>query len=225
MRGDLMVCERNGMEKSYDLAERCLPDDIDLSVPTLGEYAAYLLETTRRSHGVFTLKQLLHLQPGKDLRDAMRAVVDERVDAGQLRVWKGDDGATTYVDVVALDRPMRLRREVRVLSPFDNLVIHRERLSALFAFDYRIECYVPASKRVHGYFCLPLLYGDQLVGRVDCKAHRSERRLEVLSLHIERDGLDRDHFLPALRTALQRFAVFNQCPTLDDHALDRTTRR
>lgn len=220
MRGDLMVCERNGMEKSYDLAERCLPDDVDLRVPTLGEYATYLFETTRRSHGVFTLKQLLHLQAGKDLRDAMRAVVDERVDAGQVSMCKGDDGVTAYVDVAALGRPMRLRREVKILSPFDNLVIHRDRLSALFAFDYRVECYVPAGKRVHGYFCLPVLYGDQVVGRVDCKAHRSEQRLEVIRLHLERDDLERDHFLPELRKALHRFAVFNRCPELDARAMD-----
>ncbi|MCF7750685.1 winged helix DNA-binding domain-containing protein [Bacillus subtilis subsp. subtilis] len=221
MRGDLMVCERNGMEKSYDLAERCLPAGIDLSVPTLREYATHLLETTRRSHGVFTLKQLLHLRSGKELRDGMRAIVDERVDAGLLNVWKGKDGLTAYVDVAALEQPSRLRREVRILSPFDNLVIHRDRLGALFAFDYRVECYVAADKRVHGYFCLPILFGDRLVGRVDCKAHRGEQRLEVLRLHLEDGALDRDQFLPALRTALQRFAVFNRCPDLDARAVDR----
>lgn len=58
------------------------------------------------------------------------------------------------------------------------------------------------------------------MGRVDCKAHRSEQRLEVIRLHVERDDLDRDHFLPALRKALHRFAVFNRCPELDARAVD-----
>lgn len=225
MRGDLMVCERNGMEKSYDLAERCLPAGIDLRVPSLREYATHLLETTRRSHGVFTLKQLLHLRSGKDLRETMRRIVDEHVDAGLLEAWKSEVGLTAYVDVAALERLPRLRRAVRILSPFDNLIIHRDRLAALFGFDYRVECYVAASKRVHGYFCLPILFGDRLVARVDCKAHRSEQRLEVISLHLEDAELDRERFLPALRSELQRFAVFNRCPDLDERGIERGMRR
>jgi uncharacterized protein YcaQ len=113
---------------------------------------------------------------------------------------------------------------VKVLSPFDNLVIHRERLSSLFKFDYRIECYVAAPKRQFGYFCLPVLYGDSLVARVDCKAHRGEQRLEVLSLHLEDGALDEDQFFPALGQELQRFAEFNKCPTLDARAIRRKRR-
>jgi uncharacterized protein len=114
--------------------------------------------------------------------------------------------------------------EVKVLSPFDNLVIHRERLSSLFKFDYRIECYVAAPKRQFGYFCLPVLHGDSLVARVDCKAHRSEQRLEVLSLHLEDGALDEDQFFPALGQELQRFAEFNKCPTLDARVIGRKRR-
>ncbi|MFL1454263.1 DNA glycosylase AlkZ-like family protein [Marinobacter sp. GN3S48] len=58
-----------------------------------------------------------------------------------------------------------------ILSPFDNSVIQRERLKALFQYDYQLECYVPAAKRQYGYFCLPLLYRDEFIGRMDCKAH------------------------------------------------------
>jgi len=216
MQGDLMVCGRNGMEKVYNLAERCLPEGIDLSVPTLNEYAAYLFDTTLRAHGVFTWKQLLHLKTGKPLRDAMREVLDERIDAGEVRELGNADTPNTYADIKALEQaPTISTAAVKVLSPFDNVVIHRDRLNMLFGFDYRIECYVTAPKRVFGYFCLPILYGDKFVGRIDCKAHRADRRFEVLSLNLEDISLDRDQFFPALSDELQRLADFNKCPVLD----------
>jgi len=215
MQGDLMVCKRNGMEKVYDLAERCLPEGIDLSVPTLSEYAAYLFDTTLRAHGVFTWKQLLHLKTGKSLRDVMRKVLDERIEVGVVKALGNADAPTTYVDIKALEQAPVIEGALKVLSPFDNVVIHRDRLSSLFKFDYRIECYVPASKRVFGYFCLPILYGDKFVGRIDCKAHRADQRFEVLSLNLEDVKFDRDQFLSALSDELQRFADFNKCPLLD----------
>jgi len=215
MQGDLMVCRRNGMEKVYDLAERCLPEGIDLSVPTLSEYAAYLFDTTLRAHGIFTCKQLLHLKTGKPLRDAVREVLDERIETGVVRALGNADEPTTYVDTNVLEQTPTVEAVVKVLSPFDNVVIHRDRLSSLFEFDYRIECYVTASKRVFGYFCLPILYGDKFVGRVDCKAHRADQRFEILSLSLE-DGIpDQNQFFPALIDELQRLADFNKCPLLD----------
>ncbi len=216
MQGDLMVCGRNGMEKVYDLAERCLPEGIDLSIPTLCEYATYLFDMTLRAHGVFTWKQLLHLKTGKPLREVMGEVLNERVDAGVVSVLDNPGGPSLYVDITALEQAPAIDvGTVRLLSPFDNAVIHRDRLSALFGFDYRIECYVPASKRVFGYFCLPILYGDKFVGRIDCKAHRVEQRFDVLSLSLEDESLDWDPFSLALIDELQRFADFNQCPLLD----------
>ncbi len=216
MQGDLMVCERNGMEKVYDLTERCLPAGIDLRMPTLSEYAVYLFDTTLRAHGVVTWKQLLHLKTGKPLRDAMRAVLDERIDAGWVSALGNAGAPTAYVDSKVLEQaPVIDAGAVKVLSPFDNVVIHRDRLSTLFGFDYRLECYVAAPKRVFGYFCLPILYGDTFVGRIDCKAHRADRRFEVLSLNLEDGTLDRDQFFPALSDELQRLADFNKCPLLD----------
>jgi len=215
MQGDLMVCGRNGMEKVYDLAERCLPAGIDLSVPTLSEYASYLFDTTLRAHGVFTWKQLLHLKKGKPLRDAMRKVLDERLDADVVRAMGNADAPTVYVDTKALEQVPKVDSALKVLSPFDNVLIHRDRLSTLFGFDYRIECYVSAPKRVFGYFCLPILYGDRFVGRIDCKAHRAENRFEVLSLNLENIAFDRDKVFPALHDELQRFADFNNCPLLE----------
>ena len=74
---------------------------------------------------------------------------------------------------------------LKILSPFDNAVIHREKLKAVFGFDYKIECYTPKEKRVFGYFSLPILFNDVLVARVDCKAHRKEGILEIIHLHCQ----------------------------------------
>lgn len=221
MQGDLMVCSRIGMEKAYDLAERCLPEGINLSVPTPHEYATYLFDTTLRAHAVVTWKQLLHLRTGTPLRDAMRDVLKDRIDAGVVQALDDTDAPSVYVDTKALEQKTTLKHSVKVLSPFDNLVIHRERLRSLFDFDYRIECYVAAPKRVFGYFCLPILYGDKLVGRTDCKAHRAEQRFDVISLHLEDSSVNRDRFFPALINELQRFADFNQCPRLDSRKIDK----
>ena len=123
---------------------------------------------------------------------------------------------TIYVDIKALEQaPVIETCEVKILSPFDNAVIHRDRLSTLFGFDYRIECYVSEPKRVFGYFCLPILYCNKFVGRVDCKAHRADTRFEVLSLSLDDDTIDRNQFFPALIDELQRLADFNKCPMLD----------
>lgn len=214
MQGDLMISSRKGMAKIYDLTERCLPSDIDLTMPSLSDYANYLFDTTLRAHGVFTWKQLIHLKTGKPIRDAMQKVLNERLEDGVIKCIETVDMPNLYIDAKAQEQSPTFKDSVKVLSPFDNVLIHRERLSSLFNFNYRIECYVPAPKREFGYFCLPILYKDKFVGRADCKAHRAAKTLEVLSLHIEDDSVDLESFFPALQKELQLFANFNMCPEL-----------
>ncbi len=223
MQGDLMVCQRNGMEKVYDLTERCLPEGINLTPPTLKEYATYLFETTLRAHGIFTLKQLLHLKTGKPIRNVMNDIIKERIEAGDIKVINNPALPNTYIASNILEHPLKTEAVLKILSPFDNVLIHRDRLSSVFEFDYTIECYVTASKREYGYFCLPILYQDKFVGRIDCKAHRADQRLQVISLHLENKPLDHDQFLPLLSQELQKFAHFNKCPNLDDRVINLNT--
>ena len=154
------------------------------------------------------------------MRDAMRAVVDERLDAGEISLITLENGTQMYVDV-ALTQGATSGDTVKILSPFDNVLIHRERLSALFGVDFRIECYVPAPKRVFGYFCLPIVYGDSVVGRMDCKAHRSSKTLQVLSLYWEQAQFATPEVMALLGQELRRYAAFNQCSELDDAVLQR----
>ncbi|HAV4987005.1 TPA: winged helix-turn-helix domain-containing protein, partial [Acinetobacter baumannii] len=140
--------------------------------------------------------------------------------AGVVSAIKLADGQTLYVDVTAIEQQLDTDFGLKILSPFDNSLIHRDRLTSLFEFDYRIECYVPAAKRVFGYFCLPILYQNELVGRIDCKAHRTVKELEVISLHLEKTVKDKEHFFFELDQELKRFAAFNQCSTVNDKVVE-----
>lgn len=212
MQGDLMIRERKGMEKLYVLPEQLLPDGLDLREPSAGEMAAYLLDKTVRAHGVVTWKQLMHLRTGQPLRNAMRELLQARVETGEL--VRVNDPAMPDTYVIAQEGAgcdAKASAEVHLLSPFDNAVIHRERLAQLFGFDYRLESYAPAAKRVYGYFCLPVLWQGNFVARVDCKADRAANRFEVISLHLESRAMHAARLPALLNDALNKLASFCGC--------------
>jgi uncharacterized protein YcaQ len=210
MQGELMVSGREGFQKVYDLRERVLPDWVDTRQPTMPEFASHLVDNTVRAHGFATLKSICYLRKGQALRNAVREQLQLRLDTGLMTTIALNDNSLVYVDAELLEtRAPRSNAVVRILSPFDNAVIQRERGRDLFDFDYQIECYLPQPKRQFGYYCLPVLYRDRFVGRVDCKAHRSEQRLEIKALHIEYK-VDSE-FIDAFDHSLQSFALFNDC--------------
>ena len=222
MQGDVMIRERKGMEKVYVLPEQLLPADTNLSEPSAPEMAAHLLEQALRAHGVVTWAQLVHLRTGKALRSAMRELLDAQTASGQLINLADSAQPDTYIQSSALAANSRRkpseqslqsqkRDKVQLLSPFDNAVIHRDRLQQLFGFNYRLVSYTPAAKRVYGYFCLPILWRESFVGRIDCKANRATKRLDVLSLHLE-SGIAADaRFTEQLNQALHELALFCGC--------------
>ena len=108
---------------------------------------------------------------------------------------------------------------MRILSPFDNLIIQRKRIQQLFDYDYQLECYVPAEKRKHGYFCLPILWQGRLVARMDAKADRPRQCLIVRSLQTESHLKRLEAFAERLTEELCRFMSFNQCRTIDLEAV------
>jgi len=216
MQGDLMVTERKGMEKVYDLTDRVLPENIDRSEPSPEEFAEYLLNTSIRANGFTSLKQLTHLRPGSVLRKTILSVLQQKIQAGSITEINIDKKAAMYAASESLDARVNINADnLKFLSPFDNAIIHRDRVEQLFNFNYRLECYLPAAKRRFGYFCLPILYGEQLVGRVDCKAHRKTAMFEIIHLHLEKPIIDIDHFLFHFAKTAYDFAHFNQCHSLE----------
>jgi len=217
MRGDIMVAGREGFQKVYDLTDRVLPSGLDRSLPSDATMADHLIAQGLRAHGIVRENELRYLRGGgitAPLRRCLaKAVKDGRIVAVKV---EGTD-KPAYVDVAVLEEmPDRAEPdEVHILSPFDNLVIQRERLRWLFGFDYQIECYVPAPKRKYGHFVLPLLQGDRFVGRLEAKAVRSDGVLRVIALWFE-PGFSGDRGLrKKVKEALERFAAFNGCARLD----------
>ncbi len=219
MQGELLVTRREGFAKVFDLAERVLPPDADTRTPSENEYAHHLIDRFLRANAIAREVEFGYLRKGTGaaIRRALaervedRKVLPVRIRGSQERYYVCPDFETLLARRIA-------RRTVRVLSPFDNLVIQRRRVRHLFGFDYQLECYVPEAQRKFGYFCLPVLWQGRLVARVDCKADRRAGVFAVRSLLIEPRLRRRDEFLERLGGELKCFAQFNGCArlSLDD---------
>lgn len=215
MEGDLMVSDREGFQKTYDLTERVLPSHVNSQMPSMEEFAAHIVDQQLRCHGLVSLKGLTYQRRNAELRKAVKALVNERLAQRALEQVQVSSGEVFILETGALERPLpRLNSRMLILSPFDNSVIQRERLKALFQYDYQLECYVPAAKRQCGYFCLPLLYRDEFVGRMDCKAHRKISLLEIKSLYLEQYNFDEDLVIPAFVDAITQFCHFQKCDSV-----------
>jgi len=104
-----------------------------------------------------------------------------------------------------------------ILSPFDPLLWDRARLKTLFGFDFRLECYLPASKRKFGYWLLPILHNDSIVGKMDVKADRKNKVLEIKSIFLE-DGVKvTEDLLDGLSGTIHNFANWHNTPGINLH--------
>ncbi|EON24710.1 MULTISPECIES: winged helix-turn-helix domain-containing protein [Nocardioides] len=182
--GDVAIAGRTSQfEVLYDVPERVLPADVlALATPTKAEAHVELVRRAARSHGVGTVRCFADYYR-MAVADA-KVAVETLVEAGEL----------SAVRVEGWRKPAFLHAEARLprrigaralLSPFDPVVWERDRAEALFGFFYRIEIYVPAAKRVHGYYVLPFLLGEAIVARVDLKADRGTGRLLVKGAYAE----------------------------------------
>ena len=215
LEGELMISSRAGFQKTYDLTERVLPEGVNTTLPTVQERATQMLDRQLRCHGLVSPVGATYGRKDPGLRAAMKEELTRRLGEGTLMELTLPNQSVYYLQPQTLDRPLpRLDNRLRILSPFDNAVIQRKRLIDLFSFDYQLECYVPAAKRKYGYLALPLLYKGEFVGRMDCKAHRADRVLEVKSVFFE-DGFATPQVKAALTRALPDFASFQGCDAVD----------
>jgi uncharacterized protein YcaQ len=214
IEGELMVVERRGFQKVYDLTERVLPTGLDTSAPTANEFERHLISCYLRANGFANPQQISYLRRG--LKGHITQTCQEMLENNELQQMTiGEQVYYALPNVIDLLKQSFNRNQVNILSPFDNAVIQRKRLSQIFGFDYQIECYVPPAKRQFGYFSLPLLWGTVFVGRMDAKIDRKTHILHIQNLNLETTKVD--EFIAALQPALKIFMQFNNGERIQVH--------
>ncbi|WES64955.1 crosslink repair DNA glycosylase YcaQ family protein [Microbacter sp. GSS18] len=184
MFGDVAIAGRRGFERRYALAEDVIPRDVLAAPVPRADAIRELVARAAAAYGVATASDLADYWRIKDRRAVMTAV-SELEDAGVLHPVAVDGWTSAGRPARAwLHRDAVVPRRVdatALLTPFDPMVWFRDRAQRLFDFDYRIEIYTPAAKRRFGYYSLPVLVGDDVVGRIDLKADRARSTLLVQS--------------------------------------------
>ncbi|MEO1437134.1 MAG: crosslink repair DNA glycosylase YcaQ family protein [Bacteroidota bacterium] len=215
MQGELMISARQGFQKVYDLTERVLPQGIDTTTPTETEFAEHLINLHLNAQGFTRDKEVGHLRKGKGhlIRETLHHLAEAKKMTsikikGNPHIWY------TKQEYLELANKRYGSRQVKLLCPFDNLMIQRHRPLDLFGFDYKLECYVPEPRRVVGYYALPVLFGDRFVAQIDAKADRKRQVFEIRNFQIE-DARERVIWQAKLEAELAVYAQFNGCEELD----------
>jgi len=188
--GEIVIAGRvNGFQRLYDLRERVLPREVlDAPVPDEKTRLRELVRRAVLARGVLTESGVTNHWDLRGGAARIKPVADELVAAGVLeRVAVGDGGAPVLVPADTDLDPPRPSAAVLV-SPFDNLVWDRQFLRRVFGFDHVMEIFKREPERVYGYYVLPFLWRDRIVGRVDLKADRPCGRLRVKAAYAEPDA-------------------------------------
>lgn len=167
--GEVAVSGRRGKFRTYDLAERVY---VGLDIPPAAEATSLMAQRCLASLGIARGRGRVDQTTVGDAGHAVVVVGGTRVEGD----WRIDPDALS-----ALDTPAEAR--AALLSPYDRLIYDRDRALAFFGFEYVLEMYKPAAQRRWGYYALPILYGDRLVGKLDAKADRKKGVLNVLAVH------------------------------------------
>ena len=190
--GELMVTRREKFQKVYDLTERVLPECATLAHPSDAEHIEWACRTAFERLVVATPKEIADFWHAIPLAQA-RQWCEQTAKSGEIVpvTMEVTNGERPRASFALSDWQARLRKlpdapeRMRLLSPFDPVIRDRARVARLFGFDYRFEAFVPEPQRQYGYYVLPLLESDQLVGRVDPKFQRDRGVLEVRNVYWE----------------------------------------
>jgi len=223
--GVLAIRERRNFQRIYDLTERVIPERWRRQNLAREEALEVLLLQALKGHGWATLGTLAQTWRFRNAREDLLEALGRLTGKGEVLpcALTGEDGRRIpgWVRPRDLELAARLAR-VRprqdrgvLLSPFDPVLWDRGRVRRLFGFDQVLEIFKPAARRIYGYYCLPVLAGDQLVARVDLRADRRNRQLNLLSSRFERRD-DRGQPFPADREAL-RSALLRYAEAIDLH--------
>ncbi|WP_417395358.1 winged helix-turn-helix domain-containing protein [Gimesia chilikensis] len=214
LEGKLEITRREGFQKVYDLPENVIPGTVDTTLPSETDFARYLIQRTLQHHGLATVSEIAYMRKSRT-KTSVLTTLDQMVADDEVSQVAVEGVEQTYYALrQSLESIPRVSQKIHILSPFDNLVIQRNKLITLFDFDYKIECYVPATKRKYGYFSLPVLQGSRFVARIDCKADRTNQRLMIHSIHYEKK-VDQILLQKKMESKLSAFAKFNGCNVVE----------
>ena len=221
-QGDLMVANRQKFQRVYDLKDRVLPGWVSHEEPTEDEATRHILEKSLLSLGVCELAQVCDYTHTK--RTVAKAILAELANDGTFVQIQADLGGSNTRDmVVHLDNLDTLKRaadgdltpkHTTFLSPFDNLFWAKGRDEQFWGFDQILEAYKPEKIRKWGYFCLPILHNDRLVGRFDPKLERKTGTLILRKLYIEADDVPLDSLAAAMAETMRDFMIFHDATEL-----------
>lgn len=215
--GELMIARRHNFQRIYDLRERVLPSWDDSHLQSAEEALRALVLKAVRALGITKARWVsdyFRTQKRETIATTLALVDQGLLLRAKVAGW--EEEAFFHPDnrkMVEQAVNNSLQPELTtLLSPFDPLVWDRARAREMFGFDYRLECYTPAPKRRYGYFTLPVLHKDKLVGRLDPKAHRKEGMFAVKSLHLEPGVVVNDELIESIARALRECALWHKTP-------------
>ena len=197
--GRVLIAGRAGQERLWDLTERCVPGKALVSSATPTKLVRDATIRALRALGVATTKQISEMLPGA-LRPQVLKAIESFARSGEfvsVRVVteNGTLKGSWYVLAADAERIPAIERRwsgrTTFLSPFDTLIRDRARAEALFGMRYRIEIYVPPAKRQYGYFAMPILHDDELIGVIDPRVDRAKDTFLVNAVHLQ-PGVKRD---------------------------------
>ncbi|HMQ68195.1 MAG TPA: crosslink repair DNA glycosylase YcaQ family protein [Ignavibacteria bacterium] len=211
-KGDLMVKERIGFQKVYDLTSRVLPVNTDTQFPSESEFYEHLILTSIDSNAIVSEKEITYQRKfNSKLFKSVLYKLEENNLIKKISLGKNKFPYFTNDSILGKLNLKMKNNGIHILSPFDNIVINRKRLKEIFDFEYTIECYVPEPKRIYGYYCLPVLSGNKFAGRLDAKSDRSSDTFIVKNLHFEENFGRTGSFDEKLKLNIYNYAKFTGC--------------
>lgn len=223
--GELMIARREGFQRIYDLRERILPSWDDAQLPSRDEVRRALVLKAVRAMGISKAKWAAdYFRMDKTSTKLLPARLADEGALVRVAVEGWKEPGYVHPDHVETARSAAAGRGTPVLttllSPFDPLVWDRGRASEMFGFDYRIEVYTPAPKRVYGYYVLPILHRGRLVGRLDAKAHRKDGVFEVKALYLEPGVRATERTVAEVTAAIRDCARWHGTPRVEIRRAD-----
>lgn len=209
LNGSLMISRTKAFQKVYDLPLNLVPQETDLTPPGNEEYARHVIRQTLTALGIASVKEM-SWRARRVKGNLVKQELEKMAQADEVKKVTVEGLKTPLYMLPDQELNVELSNEVFILSPFDILNVFRHRLRDFFNFDYQIECFVPAPKRLYGYFSLPVLAGETFIARMDAKADRKQKVLIVHNIHFEAVELDQIVLERFIQT-LKEFVQFNRC--------------